>query len=63
MPLGGLRLSVEGTLYDNSAFPDADNLRRNRIANMAGDDDSETSVATNLAEIWSENPAVGTFNP
>ena len=63
MPLGGLRSSIEGTLHDDSAFPDTDNLRQNRIVNMAGDDDLETSVATNLAEIWSENPAVGTFNP
>ena len=67
MPLGGLRSSVEGSLHDDSAFPDTDNLPRRNRANMADDERSTTSnaasVATNSAEIWSENPALGTFNP
>ena len=63
MPLGGLRSSVEGTLHDDLEFPDTDNLRRNRITYMAGNNNSETLVASNSVEIWSENPAIGTFNP
>ena len=67
MPLGGLRSSVVGSLHADSEFLDADNLRRERSVNIAGDDKSETSnvalVASNLVEIRSENPALGTFNP
>ena len=67
MPLGGLRSSVAGSLHADSEFLDPDNIRRERISNMAVDDASTTSnqalVASNLEEIWSENPALRTFNP
>ena len=67
MPLGGLRSTVAGSLYADSEFPDPNNIRRERISNMAGNAESTTSnpasVASNSEEIWSENPAIGTFNP
>ena len=67
MPLGGLRSSVAGSLHADSEFPDPDNIRRERINMAGGENESQTSnqasVATNSDEIWSENPALETFNP
>ena len=78
MPLGGLRSSVEGTLHDDSAFPDSDNLRRARIANLADSDPAPIPppvppppapvppvpmAAAAPPEVWTANPNLGNFNP
>ena len=67
MPLGGLRSSVVGSLHADSEFPEPDNIRRERISNMAVGDESTTSnqalVASNSSETLPEKPVLGTFNP
>ena len=67
MPRGGLRSSTEGTLHDDSAFSNPDNLRRVRFATMAANQNEIANLAPVAAaapiKIWTENPNQGKFNP